>query len=40
MNESDERYSTAEDAIIDAFFLLVKKMNYDKITVSDVVKKA
>ncbi len=40
MNESDERYSTAEDAIIDAFFLLVKEKNYDRITVSDVVKKA
>ena len=23
MNEFDERYSTAEDAIIDAFFLLI-----------------
>ncbi len=40
MNESDERYSTAEDAIIDAFFILVREKDYDKITVSDVVKKA
>lgn len=40
MNESDERYSTAEDAIIEAFFLLVKEKDYRKITVADVVKKA
>ncbi len=40
MNESDERYSTAEDAIFDAFFLLLKEKDIDKITVSDVVKKA
>lgn len=40
MNEFDERYSTAEDAIIDAFFLLIKEKDYGKITVSDVIKKA
>lgn len=40
MNEADERYSTAEDAIYDAFFLLLKEKSVDKITVSDVVKKA
>jgi AcrR family transcriptional regulator len=40
MNESDERYSTAEDAIYDAFFVLLKEKELEKITVSDVVKKA
>lgn len=40
MNESDERYSTAEDAIYDAFFLLLQNKELDKITVSDVIKKA
>ena len=40
MNESDERYSTAEDAIIDAFFLLVREKELDKISVTDVIKKA
>ncbi len=40
MNESDERYSTAEDAIFDAFFLLLKEKDLEKITVSDVIKKA
>ena len=40
MNEQDERYSTAEDAIIDSFFLLLHEKNYEKITVSDVIKKA
>ena len=40
MNESDERYSTAEDAIYDAFFMLLKEKELEKITVSDVVKKA
>ena len=34
MNESDERYLTAEDAIYDAFFLLLKEKSVDKITVS------
>ncbi len=40
MNEADERYSTAEEAIYEAFFLLLKEKSVDKITVSDVVKKA
>ena len=40
MNESDERYTTAEDAICDAFFLLLKEKDMDKITVSDIVKKS
>ena len=40
MNEFDERYSTAEDAIIDAFFLLIKEKSLEKITVADVIKKA
>ena len=40
MNEQDERYSTAEDAIFDAFFLLLKEKDLEKVTVSDVIKKA
>jgi AcrR family transcriptional regulator len=40
MNETDERYSTAEEAIFDSFFLLLKEKDIDKITVADVVKKA
>ncbi len=40
MNEFDERYATAEDAIFDSFFLLLKEKDIDKITVADVVKKA
>ncbi|MCR4903278.1 MAG: TetR/AcrR family transcriptional regulator [Butyrivibrio sp.] len=40
MNEQDERYSTAEEAITDAFLLLIKDKDYDKITVSDIVKKS
>ena len=40
MNESDERYSTAEDAIFDAFFALLKEKELEKITVADVSKKA
>ncbi|MCR4923722.1 MAG: TetR/AcrR family transcriptional regulator [Lachnospiraceae bacterium] len=40
MNESDDRYSTAEQAIIDSFFLLLKEKEYDKITVADIVKKS
>ena len=39
MNEQDERYSTAEDAIFDAFFLLLREKDLEKITVSDVIKK-
>ena len=40
VNEADERYRAAEDAIYDAFFLLLKEKGVDKITVSDVVKRA
>ncbi len=40
MNESDERFSTAEDAIFDAFFALLKEKDLEKITVADVSKKA
>ncbi len=40
MNELDERYSTAEDAIFEAFFLLLKEKELEKITVADVIKKA
>lgn len=40
MNELDERYSVAEEAIFDAFFLLVKEKGIDKVNVADVTKKA
>ena len=40
MNEFDERYSTADDAIFDAFFALLKEKDFDRITVADVSKKA
>ncbi len=40
MNESDERYCIAEDAIFDAFFLLLKEKSIEKVTVSDVIKRA
>lgn len=41
MNEiSDERYFVADEAIYDAFFLLLKEKDIDKITVSDIIKKA
>jgi len=36
----DERYHIADEAICDAFFLVLKKKELDKITVSDVIKKA
>ncbi|HAJ73766.1 MAG TPA: TetR family transcriptional regulator [Lachnospiraceae bacterium] len=36
----DERYQTAEEAIFDAFFLLIREKPMDKISVSDVIKKA
>ncbi len=36
----DERYSVADDAIYNAFLLVLKEKEYDKITVSDVIKKA
>ncbi len=36
----DERYSVADEAIYDAFFLILKEKEYDKITVSDIIKRA
>ena len=41
MNEiQDERYHVADEAIYDAFFLVLKEKDLDKITVSDVIKRA
>lgn len=41
MNEiQDERYYVAEEAIYDAFFLVLKEKDLEKITVSDVIKRA
>lgn len=36
----DERYYVADEAIRDAFFLVLKEKDLEKITVSDVIKKA
>lgn len=36
----DERYSVADQAISDAFLLVMKEKDLEKITVSDVIKKA
>ena len=36
----DERYHIADEAIYDAFFLVLGDKDIDKITVSDVIKKA
>lgn len=36
----DERFFVADEAIYDAFFLLLREKELDKITVSDVIKKA
>ncbi len=36
----DERYHVADEAIYDAFFLLLKEKELDKITVTDVIKRA
>ena len=36
----DERYHVADEAIYDAFFLVLKEKELDKITVSDIIKKA
>lgn len=36
----DERYYIADEAICDAFFLVLKEKDLDKITVSDIIKKA
>lgn len=41
MNETlDERYYVAEEAIHGAFFLILKEKELNKITVSDVIKRA
>lgn len=39
-DNSDERYHVVEEAINDAFLLMVKEKSFEKITVSDIVKKA
>lgn len=36
----DERYFITDEAIYDAFFLVLKEKDLEKITVSDVIKKA
>lgn len=36
----DERYHVADEAIYDAFFLLLKEKELEKITVTDVIKRA
>lgn len=36
----DERYHVSDEAIYDAFFLLLKEKDLDKITVADVIKRA
>lgn len=36
----DERYHVADEAICDAFLLVLKEKDLEKITVSDVIKKA
>lgn len=36
----DERYHVADEAIYDAFFLILKEKEIDKITVSDIIKRA
>ena len=36
----DERYYVADEAIYDAFFLVLKEKELDRITVADVIKKA
>lgn len=40
VNEQDERYHVADEAIYDAFFLILKEKDLEKITVSDIIKKA
>lgn len=39
-NIPDERYSVVDEAIYDAFFLVLRKKELEKITVSDIIKKA
>ena len=36
----DERYFVADEAIYDAFFLVLKEKDLEKITVTDIIKKA
>ena len=36
----DERYNVVSEAIIDAFFMLSKEKDFEKITVSDIIKRA
>ena len=36
----DERYSVANEAILGAFFKLIKEKKPDRITVSDIIKTA
>ena len=36
----DERYNIADEAIYDAFFLVLREKDLDKITVSDIIKRA
>lgn len=36
----DERYHVADEAIHDAFFLILKEKELDKISVSDIIKRA
>ena len=36
----DERYYVADEAILGAFFKLIKEKSPDKITVSDIIKTA
>jgi AcrR family transcriptional regulator len=39
-NLQDERYNVNNEAIIDAFFLVLKEKDLNKVTVSDITKKA
>ena len=34
----DERYTVVDEAIRDAFFLILKEKELEKITVSDIIK--
>jgi AcrR family transcriptional regulator len=39
-DNQDERFCVIEDAIVDALFLVLKTKDLDKITVTDIIKKA
>ncbi len=39
-SEQDERYHVVDEAIYDAFFLVLKEKELEKITVTDVIKRA